>query len=64
MDDEQWDRIKDLFHAVLEQPPAHRASFIQSISHGDEALTAELESLLEAWDEDPEFLERRFRRTN
>ena len=48
MDSEQWKRVANLFHAVLERPPAERAEFLRQACTSDEALEREVRSLL-AW---------------
>src|SRR5438094_698722 len=46
MDSELWKRIDDLLHAALEQPPAGRDDFLRQACAGDQALEAEVRSLL------------------
>src|SRR5262245_51019766 len=58
----QWDRVKDVFHAALEQPPAERLAFVRTACGADQDLCAEVESLLAAHEEagrstSPPFLE-------
>jgi eukaryotic-like serine/threonine-protein kinase len=40
------DRLTSLYHAALERPAAERASFLVQACGGDNALRAEVESLL------------------
>ena len=56
-----WQRVRTLFHAALERRPAERAAFLSRACTGDEALRAEVASLLDAdskspsWMDDPIF---------
>ena len=43
-----WSRVTDLFNAALEREPAERAAFLDRECGGDEALRAEVASLLAA----------------
>jgi serine/threonine-protein kinase len=53
-DDGQWSRIESLFDAALDVPPAERAQFLEARCD-DPAVRAEVESLLAAREEAPEF---------
>jgi serine/threonine protein kinase len=53
-----WEKIKDVFAQVLEQPDARRADFLGAACAGDGVLRAEIESLLKAYDETKPFIER------
>ena len=44
----RWQKVKDLFGDALEQDPAERKAFLDNACNGDEALRAEVESLLAA----------------
>jgi serine/threonine-protein kinase len=44
--DERWPRVKALFQAAVERPPAERADFLAAATGGDAALRQEVESLL------------------
>jgi len=44
----EWSRVTDLFHAALERGPRERAAFLDGACGGDEALRAEVMSLLAA----------------
>ncbi|MBP7572164.1 MAG: hypothetical protein KBA95_19070, partial [Acidobacteria bacterium] len=44
----EWSRVTDLFHAALERGPCERAAFLDGACGGDEALRAEVMSLLAA----------------
>ena len=46
MDAERWRRVNDLFHAALERDPGGRDGFLAEACAGDEALRAEVSSLL------------------
>ena len=52
-----WERIRALFHAALEQPADARAAFLSSACQGDESLRREVESLLAAHGTADGFLE-------
>lgn len=47
MDAERWRRVNDLFHAALERDPGGRDDFLAEACAGDEALLAEVSSLLQ-----------------
>ncbi len=51
-----WERLKDLFEAVLERPAAERDRFIDLSCEGNVELTAELRRLLDAHGEAGSFL--------
>src|SRR2546428_483828 len=46
MPDERSDRIEQLYHAARERGPDERATFLQQVCAGDEALRREVEALL------------------
>jgi hypothetical protein len=52
-----WSRVTELFSAALEREPGGREAFLAHASGGDEALRAEVESLLAAHDGAERFLE-------
>ena len=52
-----WERIRALFHAALEQPVDARASFLTSACDGDQSTRREVESLLAAHGASDGFLE-------
>jgi serine/threonine-protein kinase len=52
-----WQRVERLYHLALEQPAEWRAGFLEHACGGDEALRAELESLLSASEGDEGYLE-------
>ena len=45
---QEWERIKELFGAVLEHDPAERAAFLQAACGTDLSLRQEVESLIKA----------------
>lgn len=57
-DDARWRRLNDLFEQALTRPVGERAAFIAASAASDPDLRAELESLLAAHDDEPDFLER------
>ena len=46
MEAERWQRVEGLYHAALERPSGERSAFLASACAGDDALRAEVESLL------------------
>ncbi len=48
MSDDLWRRTEELFHAALERSPEERAGFLEEACAGDEALRAEVDSLVAA----------------
>jgi serine/threonine protein kinase len=48
MSPERWQKIEQLFHSALGQPPAERAAFLDDACAGDESLRREIELLLAA----------------
>ena len=57
MNAELWKKIDELFAAAHAQPTDQRAAFLDRACGGDQALRAELESLLKAANADKSFLE-------
>jgi eukaryotic-like serine/threonine-protein kinase len=53
-----WERVREVFHAALEQPIEARAAFVAHACGTDERIRREVESLLAAADAAPAFLER------
>ena len=51
-------RVSDLYHAALERAPETRSEFLRQACQGDEALRAEVESLLQYESASAQFLER------
>ena len=58
MQPQEWDKIKDVFTAALEQPVAARAKFLADTCGTDEVIRREVESLLEAHDQPKNLLEK------
>lgn len=58
MQPEQWEKVKDVFAAALEEPLALRADLIAELCAGDEAIRGEVESLLAAHEEPDQLLEK------
>jgi serine/threonine-protein kinase len=54
---QRWQLVKDIFQAALEQPVAARADYLQQACANDDALRAEVESLLAAHAEPGSFLD-------
>jgi serine/threonine protein kinase/tetratricopeptide (TPR) repeat protein len=46
MTPERWRKVEQLYHAALEREVSLRAAYVQEVCAGDEALRAEVESLL------------------
>ena len=57
LSNEQWARVKRLFHGALALPAAARQAFIREACGGDDALETALESLLASDDAATDFLE-------
>jgi len=55
--DQRWPRVKALFQAAVERPPAERAAFLAAATDDDTALRQEVESLLASDARDASFLE-------
>jgi eukaryotic-like serine/threonine-protein kinase len=53
-----WQRTRDLFFAALERDASERAAFLAAACAGDEALHAEVLSLLESHDDSDDFISR------
>lgn len=58
MEEEKWQRAKEIFNAVLELKPSERLPFIRQKCEGNENLLAEVESLLSYVDSAENFLEK------
>ena len=50
MNPEKWEQVKELLGSALERAPAERSTFLSEACGSDEALRAELEALLAAYD--------------
>ncbi len=57
MNTTEWEQVRELFRAALEQTPDHRDAFVASQSKGRETVASEVRSLLEYADTDGHFLE-------
>lgn len=58
MQQQQWEKIKEVFTAALEQPVDVRAQFLADACGDDEMLRREVESLLDAHEEPKHLLEK------
>ena len=58
MTPQQYERLTELFHAVLEIAPDQRAAFLDQVSDGDADLRRELESLLAAHEQRAAYTEK------
>ena len=58
MTDERWQRVKALFQAAVERPAGERGAFLAAATGDDEALRAEVESLLASDAGEVGFLDR------
>ena len=45
----QWEKVKELFDAALQRPPAERSEFLRQACGPDDSLLKEVESLLSAY---------------
>ena len=45
---DQWPRVKEIFHEVLEREPAERAAFLHQACEGDAGLEQAIQSLLDS----------------
>lgn len=54
---QKWDQVKEIFSQALERQPEERAIFLRQACEGDDALHAEIESLLTSFDGASNFLE-------
>jgi serine/threonine protein kinase/Tol biopolymer transport system component len=54
----RWERVKDLFQAALDRPPAERSAFLRAACGKDEDLQTEVASLLDAHQRAGSFAER------
>ncbi len=57
MTPEEWQQVKDLFHAALQREPSERANFLDQACSGHSDLRHELESLLESYERSGEFID-------
>src|SRR4051812_33047384 len=57
MEAKNWERIENLFHEALPLDAVDRVAYLNRICSGDEALRAEVESLLAALDGQDGFMQ-------
>ncbi len=53
----EWERVNQLFHEAIECAEEERAGFVARAVQSDPALQREVQSLIEAYKEDDDFLE-------
>jgi eukaryotic-like serine/threonine-protein kinase len=53
---EQWHRVKEVFEAALERDSSQRAAFLDEACDGDVALRREVESLIESYEKEENFM--------
>jgi serine/threonine protein kinase len=53
---ERFERVREIYHALLDQPSSERAVFLEQACSGDTALRDEIQSLLAAGEEAGSFL--------
>jgi hypothetical protein len=58
MTSEEWARIRDLVDRALDHPPEERSDWIEQICKDEPDVRAEVESLLEAYQEDDSFFDK------
>src|SRR5260370_9932956 len=58
MQQQEWEKVKDVFTGALEQPVAGREQFLAESCGDDEAVRSEVESLLAAHEEPKNLLEQ------
>jgi serine/threonine protein kinase len=58
MTPERFQKIDQLFHAVLERPASTRAAFLDQVCAGDKFLHSEVQSLIESHEQSDEFMEK------
>jgi serine/threonine protein kinase len=54
---EEWQKVKELFHAALEHEPLKRTDFLVKACAGDEAIRREVESLIAAHEKPGSFVD-------
>ena len=54
---ERWNEIGALYERALSRPPGERAALLDAACGHDPALRAEVETMLAAYEDDPDFLE-------
>ena len=58
MTPERWQKIDQLFHSALAQPPEARALFLAEACAGDEAIQKEVELLIQSHEQAESFIEQ------
>ncbi|MFN2491428.1 MAG: protein kinase [Pyrinomonadaceae bacterium] len=58
MTPERWQQIEEVLHGALDRRPQDRASFVEEECAGDDELKLEAASLVRAYEEADEFMER------
>ena len=58
MEPDRWQRVERVYHAAIPLKPAERETMLQEACEGDQALRAEVESLLQYGDQPSAFLEK------
>jgi serine/threonine protein kinase/Tol biopolymer transport system component len=53
----QWQQVKEVFHAALEREPKERPQFIAEACSGDESLRSQVESLIVAHEKEGSFID-------
>ena len=56
MTPERWHKAKEIFQTAIDRLPGERSAFLASACDGDEALRAEVESLIVAHEKDGSFI--------
>jgi serine/threonine-protein kinase len=57
MPDQNWENLKEIFHAALALAPHERSAYLEQASNGDLALRREVESLLKSHEETLNFVD-------
>src|SRR5258705_13584604 len=58
MTPEQWQKVEEVLQGALDRPMHERASFLNEACGGDDRLTAEATSLVNAYDQAGDFIEQ------
>ena len=46
MPDQNWDNLKEIFHAAIALPPVERSVYLDRVCEGDDSLRQAVESLI------------------
>src|SRR5687768_1798154 len=57
MPDQDWEKLKDIFHAAVALPPNERAAYLDKTCHGDLSLRTAVQSLLKSHEETGNFVD-------